>query len=447
MSADAPTADEPAHEPFLARVRLKNYKSVASCDVALGRFTLLVGRNGSGKSNFLDALAFTADALNDSLDRALRTRGGFAEVRRRSRSKPTAVTVSLHLNLTECRVADYEFVVGARAGGGYGVNRESLKIRSGTGRTEAEFRVKSGAVKHFDVPPVEPGQPRLDPVIGPLLVQHQITEATSRALEGRPPVPTEDRLFLVRAAGFPQFREAFDALSGMSFYNLNPEHMRELQSPAPGRLLRSDGANVASVVARLEEEFPDVKRRIGRFLGGIVPGVDEVSRRTYGTKETLRFEQRQGAGGGRGPKRWTFDANGMSDGTLRALGILVAAMQRTRTGEPVRLIGIEEPETALHAAAAGVLLDALREAAERTQILVTTHSADLLDLTENGRELLVVAQAKNGATRLGRPDAVGRQALQEHLATAGELLRMDQLRPESDEQAELFAEAGTAGDR
>ena len=428
----------PPSEPFLNRVRLKNYRSVASCDVTLGRFTLLVGRNGSGKSNFLDALAFTADALNDSLDRALRTRGGFAEVRRRSRSKPTAVTVSLHFNLAGHRVGDYEFVVGARADGGYGVNRESLKIRTAAGKTEAEFRVKSGEVEHFDVPP---GEPREDPLVTDVVFQNRLTEAVVRSVEGRPPVPTEDRLFLVRAAGFPQFREAFDALSGMSFYNLNPDPMRELQSPAPGRLLRPDGANVASVVARLEEEFPGVKRRIGQYLGQIVPGVDDVSRRTYGPKETLRFEQRQDARGGRG-KSWSFDANGMSDGTLRALGILVAAMQRTRTGEPVRLIGIEEPETALHAAAAGVLLGALREAAGRTQILVTTHSADLLDLTEAGRELLVVAHARDGATRLGRPDAVGRQALQEHLATAGELLRMDQLRPESEEQADLFAEDG-----
>ena len=429
----------PPSEPFLNRVRLKNYKSVASCDVTLGRFTLLVGRNGSGKSNFLDALAFTADALNDSLDRALRTRGGFAEVRRRSRSKPAAVTVSLQFNLADHRVGDYEFVVGARADGGYGVNRESLKVRTAAGKTEAEFRVKSGTVERFDVMSVEPGQPRLDPVIGPLLVQHQITEATSRAMEGRPPVPTEDRLFLVRAAGFPQFREAFDALSGMSFYNLNPEHMRELQSPAPGRLLRSDGANIASVVARLEEEFPDIKRRVGQYLGEIVPGVDDYGRRTYGNRETLTFTQR--AGDGKRYKKWTFDANGMSDGTLRTLGILIAAMQRSRTGEPVRLIGIEEPETALHAAASDVLVDALREAAGRTQILVTTHSAELLDRVQPGREMLVVAQTHEGTTRLGRPDVVSEQAIRSHLATPGELLRMDQLRPDTLSQADLFGEA------
>ena len=40
---------------FITRVRLKNFTSIASCDVALRPLTFLVGPNGSGKSNFLDA--------------------------------------------------------------------------------------------------------------------------------------------------------------------------------------------------------------------------------------------------------------------------------------------------------------------------------------------------------------------------------------------------------
>jgi AAA15 family ATPase/GTPase len=43
--------------PFISRVRLKNFKSIAECDVRLGPLTMLIGPNGSGKSNFLQALA------------------------------------------------------------------------------------------------------------------------------------------------------------------------------------------------------------------------------------------------------------------------------------------------------------------------------------------------------------------------------------------------------
>ena len=59
------------------RIVIKNYKSIAACDVRLGPLSFLVGPNGSGKSNFLDALAFVADSLRDSIDAALDRRGGY----------------------------------------------------------------------------------------------------------------------------------------------------------------------------------------------------------------------------------------------------------------------------------------------------------------------------------------------------------------------------------
>ena len=68
----------------ITRVAAFNFKSVAVCDVPLGPLAVVVGRNGAGKSNFLDVLRFTADALHLSLDRALHERGGFGEVCRRA---------------------------------------------------------------------------------------------------------------------------------------------------------------------------------------------------------------------------------------------------------------------------------------------------------------------------------------------------------------------------
>src|SRR5262245_12842571 len=61
--------------PFLRRVRIRGYKSIAFCDVALEPLTILVGRNASGKSNFLDALAFLRDALDAGVNSALHEHG------------------------------------------------------------------------------------------------------------------------------------------------------------------------------------------------------------------------------------------------------------------------------------------------------------------------------------------------------------------------------------
>ena len=63
---------------FLTRLVLKDYKSVAACDLRFGPLAVLVGPNASGKSNILDALRFVADSLRNSIEYALRDRGGIA---------------------------------------------------------------------------------------------------------------------------------------------------------------------------------------------------------------------------------------------------------------------------------------------------------------------------------------------------------------------------------
>jgi len=83
------------NSPFLTRVVLKNFKSIEACDVDLHSLTFLVGANGAGKSNFLDAPRFVADALRTSLDHALRERGGIQEVRRRTGGHPTHFGIRL----------------------------------------------------------------------------------------------------------------------------------------------------------------------------------------------------------------------------------------------------------------------------------------------------------------------------------------------------------------
>jgi predicted ATPase len=69
-------------QPFISRVRLTNYKSIASCDVRLGPLTILIGPNGSGKSNFLDALAFLSRAIETTPNQAIDERGGLDAILR-----------------------------------------------------------------------------------------------------------------------------------------------------------------------------------------------------------------------------------------------------------------------------------------------------------------------------------------------------------------------------
>ena len=132
---------------FITRVVLKNYKSIAVCDVRLRPLTFLVGRNGAGKSNFLDSLRFVADALNLDLGHAIRDRGGINDVRRRSRGHPNHFSIRLEFVLPEGLTGHYAFRIGTRPPGGYEVQTEECQIQNEQLLTPEEyFRVESGTV-------------------------------------------------------------------------------------------------------------------------------------------------------------------------------------------------------------------------------------------------------------------------------------------------------------
>ena len=394
---------------FLRRVVLRNYKSIGACDVRLGPLTYLVGVNGAGKSNFLDALHLVRDALNGSLDNALNERGGLGEVRRRSSGHPTQFGIRLEFTLQTGQHGHNAFNIGALKDRGYEVQAEECAL-DGVGKGP-HFRIERGQVRSGS--------------------------------EDTFPAVTSDRLALVAASGLTVFRPVFDGLASMGFYNLNPKMMRELQKPQEGRLLKPAGENIASVVGHLERVAPSQMEIVQEYLQTVVPMVHGVERKQVGPMETLEF--RQDMAGAKHP--WRFLAQNMSDGTLRALGDLVSLFQGNPDYAPT-LVGIEEPETALHPAASAALRDVLVRASAKKQIVVTSHSPDLLDDPDLGVNELWAVVSEGGETRVAPIDESSREAMKKHLFSAGELLRMDQLAPDRRfleeqraRQGELFGDA------
>jgi predicted ATPase len=392
--------------PFLTRVVLRNYKSIGICDVRLSNLTYLVGPNGSGKSNFLDALHLVSDALTNSLDNALNERWGVQEVRRRSSGHPNHFGIRLEFVLPDGQRGHYAFSIGALAGRGHEVQTEECVIG---GKSRGPFyKLERGELK-------------------------ACSEASF-------PAVTSDRLALVSVSGIPVFRPVFDALTAMGFYNLNPKVMREPQKPQDGRLLKSVGENIVSVIGHLERVAPEQLTTIQEYLQTVVPMVHGVERKEIGPLETLQFKQDMA--GAKHP--WHFLAQNMSDGTLRALGVLTALFQANRDSAPL-LIGIEEPETALHPAASAALREALLMASHRTQVIVTSHSPDLLDDPSIAPEHFLAVVSEGGETRIGPLDEASLSVMRDQLFSAGELLRLNQLAPDQQNldaqvqrQTELF---------
>ena len=381
---------------LLRQVTLHNYKSIGQCKVDLSGLNVLVGPNGSGKSNFIDALRLVSESLSETLEYAIRQRGGIGEVRRRSGGHPSHFAIKLRLQLDESVNASFAFQIGALPGGAFRVQHEQGHIW-GLGLEEAYYFVQNG----------------------------QLQEASAQLRT--PPTILEDRLYLGAVSGSPAFRPLFDALLRMGFYSINPAEIRELQLHDPGTILMRSGRNLSSVVKRLRAEYPQTIERVEDYLRRIVPGIEGVQHLQLGTWETVEF--RQEVQGQKHP--WRFHATAMSDGTLRSLGVLTALFQFSGSQRgPVPLIAIEEPESTVHPGAAATIMDAILEASKRGQIIATTHSPDLLDHEGLDSSQLIAVTKTGGKTQLAPVDPAAISVIQEDLYTPGELLRQNQLQPD-----------------
>lgn len=385
----------PVPVPAVTRLRVKNFKSIGAADVSLGPLTLLVGQNGAGKSNFLDALRFTSDCLRTTVEYALRDRGGINEVRRRSRGHPTNFGIRLDLVLGPGWTAWYAFEISARKNQTFEVSREECVV-SYEGDVSAHFAIHRGKVVSTEEDPASFFPSEVEP----------------------------DRLFLVLASGVAEFKRVYELLASIGSYSLNLDVIRELQSPDPADLLQRDGSNLASVIRRLNEQAAGVSARIADYLRAVVPGVRSVAPRSIGPKETIEFRQ-EVAGD---PNPWRYLAANVSDGTLRALGVLVAVFQTAPRGVGIPVVTIEEPEIAVHPGAAVRLMDALMEASRSRQLILTTHSPDLLDHPDLDIGAVLVVEAIEGNTYIGPVEEPLRDAVRNHLYTVGELLRLEQLK-------------------
>ncbi len=392
------TLSEPAMPlPFITRVVLHNYRNISHCDVSLGTLAFLVGPNGSGKSNFLDALNLVRDAVDQDLDYALTRRNGLSSVMAASEGLAGTLGIRLEFSLSGGKTGYYAFLLAASSGGGYSVAQEECFLYYPSHeRLPDYFKIVGGDVD------------------------------TNLTTEFHRIAPARHQLALSTPPG--TMGEIATALLGMHFYSINPGTFRQPGSTLliGKKLLDRDGSNLTTVLRRLATEAPDTIQRIEEYLKQIVPSIDNVTPRLMaGQQQILEFTGAQ-------TSVRPFDASMMSDGTLRVLGILTGLFQTPEgSNRPLTLVGVEEPEATIHPAAAGVLLDCLKEASDTIQVVVTSHSPELLDDKNLDPSSIISFSIENGRAKVGPLTSDGASVVRDRLTTVGELLRTDQIRPDS----------------
>ena len=154
------------------------------------------------------------------------------------------------------------------------------------------------------------------------------------------------------------------------------------------------------------------KQRLLEMLNELYPNIDDFDVSVEGGTVQVFFQE----------GNFTIPATRLSDGTLRYLCLLVILLQPS----PPPLVCIEEPELGLHPDVLPGLADLLREASQRMQLVVTTHSDVLVDALSDTPEDIVICEKHEGATTMRRLESDEMKVWLEKY-TLGELWRSGEL--------------------
>ncbi len=391
--------------------------------------TVLVGRNGSGKSSFVDAVKLVRDALRVGLENAIIERHGFGSICRHTGAGKKNIFIGLTVE-SEGTSGVYELELGS-VRDGFKIVREKMYSRAQ--RPQVTGRGKERTVVMKEV------EERFERLGRRWVVKPRENPISYAQRDGVGLNPTELALMALRFY-VPSY-EFVQQLTG-NFYTIFPNTLRQPQKPMNDQILSDYGDNFGSVLQHLTGRAK-TKREIIDVLKRVVEGVSDLRVSSAGgflVGELQHDDFRNSEDGRRKIAPW-FDLSQESDGTLRMLGLLTALYQ-SEAHRQNPLLALEEPEIALHPGALAILADELQAASKRRPILVTTQSPDLI--ARFPAQCLRVVEKIGGVTRIAPLEGEQRQIINDQLFNAGDLLRVEGLRgarptEESEEKEALAA--------
>ena len=427
---------------MITKLWARNFRSIESTELELDPLTVLVGQNASGKSNLLDIAGFLGDIARYSLEAAVTRRGGMGSIGRRYPDDSVA-TLEIGLrqevpNAYAERAVEYGFELIGRGESDYRIKREFAKLVSlETHRKLAEVEITDGrlTLPKFDDLDQQPlvtdagrSQPRFSTIRN--ILMEEFGDYDLQLIPARPSrvsslvavmmsgisTSDQDSHFRLHAA----LERLKEKLSEIRLYHIFPNSLREPQKVAESHPLDVRGENLASTLKDMEQKGNRFLPELKKALNYAVPGICDIRVSSAGSYNVIELKH---AGDSPTDREMWFDLSYESDGTVRLLAMLTALFQ-----EPaLALIGLEEPELAIHPGAMAVLADTMQEAASRGQILVTTHSPDLINRipVENIRAV----SSESGSTNVDRVSDDQMNSIMDGLFLPGELHSMEGLEP------------------
>ncbi len=381
-------AENGTFQAMARSIEIKNFRSIEAVSLELPAFSVVVGKNGSGKSNFADAFVFARDLWDDP-ERAVRSRGGIRSVRRWSSGKPFDVSINQAIDSDGVKV-EHGFVLKSLKDAAWEFKAE---VYSAPGRTNGSLSLRR--TSEHKVNSTIDGSPNSADGI----------KADGIKIGPRQSICSVHLLFKFA----PRWRHG---LGDVHRYRLNPDEMRRPQHPSDGSGLIESGQNIGSALMKMSAGD---KKDVVEKLSSIVDGLTDVVAYEAGRYVAVNFKQQA-----------EFDASEISDGAMRALGIIVAAKQIRRND----LLIVEEPEANIHPGAARHIYEILKEASRKGSVLITTHSPEILDSAVDDN--ILVSKLVNGLTKIGPVEENQKNLVRDNLFSLAELMRTEPLRIEGE---------------
>jgi predicted ATPase len=359
-------ASPPRRSARITYLRVENFRALRNIELKdITPLTVLLGPNGSGKSTIFDVFAFLSECFEFGLRRAWDRRGRAKELKTRGADSP--VVIEIRYAEPDYPIITYHLAVDEKNGSPI-VAEEWLRWKRGShGQPFRFLDYKAGQGKAVSGEmPDEQDFRREIPLKSPDLIAVNA---------------------LGQFADHPRVAALRDFITGWYVSYFSVDKTRGEPEAGPQERLSRNGDNLANVIQYLSERHPDRLERIYGILRSRVPRIERVhadpmpNGRMLLTIKDAPFER---------PVLAQF----ASDGTLKMLAYLVLLHDPS----PPPFIGIEEPENFLHPRLLNELAEECRSAAERGQLLVTTHSPFFLNALRP-KEVRILHRGVDGYTQ------------------------------------------------
>jgi len=386
----------------IKRIEATNFKSFKDIKIDLGGFNVLIGTNASGKSNFVHIFEFLRDIANSGLGNAVSLQGGVEYLRNMNIGPSENLSIKVvsdreigwlvqqrkpHLVGIKIYETTYEFALKFnKRGPGFRVAKDRLIQKCkfvGLERQERRLKEKeilgegkilvyrrNGKVNTDIESPHEVPLKKQD-IFPPFLREEKVSK----------------HVLLLEIPYFfmPPLEEEF-----FSIYDFDPK-LPKKATPITGKAeLEGDGSNLSIILKNIIEKKEE-RRKLFNLVKDLLPFIEDLGVEKFADKSLL-FKLKE-----RYFKDQYLPGSLISDGTINITAMIIVLYFEKKPS-----VIIEEPERNVHPYLISKVVDMMKDASQRKQIIVTTHNPEVVKHVglEN---LLLVSRDENGFSKISRP--------------------------------------------